>query len=97
VLRDWAAEVGYRRLWLPGAVIALPPFGGGEARARCTGCRVVLTDGDPRFWLGVRQLGRFPGICPLCGSDLPQWTVRQARAPADDPEPMPNARSAACT
>jgi hypothetical protein len=95
VLCDWAAEVGYRRLWLPGAVVDLPPFGGGEARVRCTGCRVVLTDGDAEFWLAVRRLGRFPGVCPLCGSDLPQWTVRRAAAPVGEPGRVAHERSAA--
>jgi hypothetical protein len=97
VLCDWATTVGYRRIWLPGDVVGLPPFAGGEARARCTGCRVVLTDGDPQFWLGVRHLGRFPSVCPLCGSDLPQWSVRQTTIATGDPTAMPIERSASCS
>lgn len=96
-LCDWAASVGYRRIWLPGEVVDLPPFTCGEASARCTGCRVVLTDGGADFWLGVRHLGRFPSICPLCGSDLPQWSVRQTTGPPADPTVMPIERSTPCS
>ena len=53
-----------------------------RAVTRCTGCRARLTDGEPAFWATVRASGCFPTVCPLCGSDLPQW--RQIVLPQDD-------------
>jgi hypothetical protein len=75
-LLAWAATVGYRRAWLAGEVVELEPRAGGTAETVCTGCRARLTDSDPGFWLMVRRSGRFPCLCPLCGSDVPQWTTR---------------------
>jgi hypothetical protein len=84
-LTQWAAAVGYRRAWLPGDLRELEPNVGGIAATTCTGCRVRLVDGDPRFWLMVRRGGRFPAACPLCGCDLPQWTTMSDRGPAERP------------
>ena len=78
-----ARDAGYRRLWLPDDVVELPAWRPGRASTCCTGCRATLTDGEPAFWATVRSSGCFPTICPLCGSDLPQW--RQIPSAADDP------------
>lgn len=72
-LERWAASVGYRRLWFPDALVHLDPAAGGTAATRCTCCRATWCDDDHDFWLSVRKSGRFPTLCPLCGSDLPQW------------------------
>ena len=68
-----ARDAGYRRLWLPDRVVELPAWHPGRALTRCSGCRATLTDGEPAFWARVRASGCFPTVCPLCGSDLPQW------------------------
>jgi len=73
----WARDVGYRRLWLPGDMVELPAPVEGRAATRCTGCGLRLVDGQRQFWAQVRRMGHFPGACPLCGSDLPQWRVRR--------------------
>ena len=68
----------------------------GRATTRCTGCRATLTDGEPGFWATVRSSGCFPTVCPLCGSDLPQW--RQIPPAGDDPPSRTTrARSEECT
>jgi hypothetical protein len=77
-IAGWAADVGYDRLWFPDDVLDLPGPAEGVARARCTGCGFRFADGDAGFWEHVRESGRFPTACPLCGCDLPQWSVRQA-------------------
>ena len=74
----WAAAVGYRRIWLPDQLVQLTDAAlvGGRARTRCRSCGGRLTAGEPEFWVTVRCMGAFPPACPLCGGDLPQWTVR---------------------
>lgn len=74
----WAATVGYRRIWLPDEMIQLTDAAlvGGRARTRCRSCGGRLASGDTEFWVTVRCMGAFPPACPLCGGDLPQWTVR---------------------
>ena len=89
----WASDVGYRRLWLHDEPVELPGPSEGDADTRCSGCAVRLYDGGPEFWEHVRELGRFPGTCALCGADLPQWRVRQIPAPASDHTGMPTATS----
>jgi len=73
-LSEWAARVGYQRVWFDGEIVDLEPSPGGAAQTRCTGCRARLVDADPSFWEFVRHRGAFPTSCVLCGSDLPQWT-----------------------
>jgi hypothetical protein len=77
---DWAASLGYGRVWLPDDVIELD---GAElaaaerASTRCRTCRTRWEDDDPDFWLTARRWGIFPLACPLCGGDLPQWAVER--------------------
>jgi hypothetical protein len=74
VLIDWAALVGYRRVWLPDAVVDLePPPPVGTATVRCPTCASVWSDGSEGFWAAVRRNGHFPGYCPACGGSLPEW------------------------
>ena len=94
-LTDWAAAVGYRRIWLPGDVRELEPSPGGTATTTCTGCRARLTDGSAGFWLMVRRGGRFPAACPLCGCDLPQWTTMSDRGAGERPDDGDQARRGA--
>jgi hypothetical protein len=76
VLVRWAATAGYERLWLPDRVVDLAPATGGrDAATRCTNCGADYREGTPEFWSAVRDLGMFPGWCPLCGGDMPQWRV----------------------
>ena len=84
-----AHDVGYRRLWLPDEVLELPPWRPGRAATRCSGCRATLTDGEPAFWASVRASGCFPTVCPLCGSDLPQWCQIGAAGADPDANPPP--------
>jgi hypothetical protein len=76
----WAAFAGYRRVWFDDDVVELEPNPGGRAQTRCSGCSVHLVDGKNQFWDYVRRLGAFPTGCPLCGSDLPQWTRLSERS-----------------
>jgi hypothetical protein len=95
-LAAWAARVGYRRVWFPGDVLALPgAAAGGAATTTCTGCRARLTDADPAFWLSVRRTGRFPAVCPLCGCDLPQWSTMSDRGLPERPISRGKARRGA--
>jgi hypothetical protein len=74
VLTDWAALVGYRRVWLPDAVVDLePPPPVGTATVRCPTCTSVWSDDSEGFWATVRENGHFPGYCPACGGSLPEW------------------------
>jgi hypothetical protein len=70
----WAAYAGYRRLWFDDEMVDLEPHPGGCAQTRCSGCGLRLVDGKRQFWRYVRRRGVFPTGCPLCGSDLAQWS-----------------------
>jgi hypothetical protein len=88
-LAEWAALVGYRRLWLPDEVLALDEVvpAGRTATVRCPTCTSRWADGSPRFWEHVRELRHFPGYCCACGGVLPEWTVE----PDGDPPALPRA------
>jgi hypothetical protein len=81
VLLEWASRVGYRRVWLPDRMIEIEPAPEqiGTASVRCPTCRAQWADSGPDFWLSVREQGAFPSWCPLCGCELPQWTVSTDR------------------
>jgi hypothetical protein len=79
VIVDWAGVVGYRRVWFSDELVELPGPVEGVADTRCSGCAARFVDAEPGFWAHVRTAGRFPAMCPLCGGDLPQWRVREAR------------------
>src|SRR4051794_5084321 len=81
----WAGDVGYRRLWLPGEIVELPGPAEALAETRCSGCAIRLSADGPDFWDHVREAGRFPAACPLCGADLPQWRGGQTSRAVDDP------------
>jgi hypothetical protein len=74
-LLRWAERVGYRRVWLPDAVVdfsdSLPT--GGRMGSRCPTCGAQWDDESPAFWAMVRSQGRFPGSCPICNGSLPEW------------------------
>lgn len=96
-LCDWAAHVGYRRIWFDGELVELDPAPGGTAETRCSGCRARLVDFEASFWEYVRTSGAFPFSCVLCGSDLPQWTpARQTSSPARDQHVMEPSRQREC-
>lgn len=94
-LAEWAALVGYRRLWLPGEVVELDEGApvGRTATVRCPTCTSRWSDGSPRFWERVREMGHFPGYCCACGGVLPEWTVE----PEDGPAPLPRSGRRAAT
>jgi len=76
VLTQWAALVGYRRLWLPDAVVDLePPPPVGTATVRCPTCASGWADSSEGFWSTVRRNRHFPGYCPACGGSLPEWST----------------------
>ncbi len=96
-LREWAAHVGYRRVWFDGEVVDVEPVSGGAAQTRCTGCRARFVDAGAPLWEFVRARGAFPTSCVLCGCDVPQWTpARQTGEPTDDPDATEKARRPAC-
>ena len=88
VLRTWAGDLGYRRIWLPDRVVELEtdPERLERASVSCPTCRSRWSDGTPEFWHMVREAGMFPKWCPMCGCELPQWTVE---APVDRSEKTP--------
>ena len=71
----WAAAVGYRRLWLPGAVHELDALARplDRAHVHCRECGADWDDGTIAFWETVRERGAFPQSCLACGGTLPQW------------------------
>ncbi len=80
LLTRWAESVGYDRLWLPDRLVSFPsgrPLG--SARVVCPTCGVTWEDSTPDFWSNVRKSGRFPPLCSICNSDLPQWDWRRGR------------------
>jgi hypothetical protein len=80
-LSDWAALVGYRRLWLADRVLELdPPPPVGAVRVRCPTCTSEWADSSPGFWAWVREHHHFPGFCPACGGSLPEWRPVRRRA-----------------
>lgn len=81
VLSDWAALVGYRRLWLADRVLELdPPPPVGAVAVRCPTCTSEWADSSTDFWAQVRANHHFPGFCPACGGSLPEW--RPVRRPS---------------
>lgn len=91
LLADWATTLGYRRLWLPDQLLELEPdperFE--TAVTSCSTCRSRWSDSTPEFWLGVRRAGQFPKWCPMCGCEMPQWSIH----PPDEPAPRQTRRA----
>lgn len=85
----WARAVGYRRIWFPDRVEELEGLPAlRPARTTCNACGANWGEDSPDFWQIVTTAGFFPTICPLCGGDLPQWTVdfrHRARRPRRTP------------
>lgn len=80
-LANWAAVVGYKRLWLPGQVIELAePEELLAARVECPTCGSEWADSSPSFWEMVRGCGHFPGYCSACAGSLPEWNVSPQKA-----------------
>lgn len=82
-IAEWAASVGYRRLWLPDGLLELEAIVSDEDRAsvKCTTCGHTWSDGGSQFWSMVFEQRAFPIFCPLCGGDLPQWRLEEWRDP----------------
>ena len=61
-LLDWAARVGWQRVWLDDRVVDLgeQPAVTGRARVRCPTCGTRWEDERPEFWDHVRGDGWFP-------------------------------------
>jgi hypothetical protein len=72
-LLEWAAFVGYRRVWFPEEVVDVEPVPGGQAETRCACCGARIVDETPALWQYVRGRGAFPTACIICGAELPQW------------------------
>jgi hypothetical protein len=90
-LLEWAAMVGYRRVWLPDQVVDLGRVLAPLARAgvRCPTCGATWEDDTVVFWERVRRNGWFPGVCLACGGSLPEWRSHATadRELATTPEP----------
>ena len=87
VLADWAALVGYRRLWLADRVLDLdPPPPVGAVDGAVPDVHVGVGGLAPGFWAVVRENHHFPGFCPACGGSLPEWRPARRRV-APDPRP----------
>ena len=81
VLASWAEDVGYEKLWLEDCIVVdlqRRPERLKRATVICPVCRSRWSDATPEFWLTVRNAKQFPKWCPLCGCEMPQWTVEEA-------------------
>jgi len=76
-LVNWAADVGHKRVWLPDRLVEIEPDPDRieTETVHCPTCRARWSDSTPEFWLTVRRGGAFPKWCPICGCELPQWSV----------------------
>ena len=83
VICEWAELVGYRQVWLAEQLVVLgsEPAVVERAEVRCSICEARWHDATPEFWAAVRQNGIFPAWCPVCGCELPQWSVRKHASP----------------
>ena len=88
-LLEWAARVGWRRVWLDDRVVDLgeQPAVIGRARVRCPTCGMRWEDERPEFWDHVRGDGWFPPSCLACGGSLPEWEIDDAAAHERAPTP----------
>ncbi len=80
---EWAAHVGYRRVWLRSEIAEISPAPEqiGVAEVRCPTCASSWREESPEFWMAVRHSKLFPFVCSICGSEMPQWDVLE---PPDD-------------
>ena len=74
-LRDWAACLGYRRIWPPeGAPLELDRAEAPTAApVRCEWCGWRPRIPELHQWGRLQSMGYFPPACPRCGGQLPQW------------------------
>ncbi len=86
-ITEWAAAVGYARVWFPDYMVEVEPTlrASNIARVRCPNCAQGWSAGGRSFWVCVWRAKCFPNICTLCGGDLPQWTID--RPPAEQRRP----------
>lgn len=74
-LLQWAATVGYRRVWLPDRPVDLDASAAvRRAFVTCPTCGLRWEDDSPEFWESVLEAGHFPGYCLGCGGSLPEWS-----------------------
>jgi hypothetical protein len=73
-LTEWAARVGYGRVWLESDLIEIPAPSQEirTAAVRCIVCRSRWSASTLEFWMTGRDARRFPPWCPRCGCELPQ-------------------------
>jgi hypothetical protein len=93
-LARWAAQVGWRRLWLDERVVDLADGDaaiGGCARAVCPTCGLHWMDERPEFWDHVREDGWFPAHCLACGGSLPEWDAAGNASPVRHADPSVDA------
>ena len=74
---DWAAAVGFQRVWLSDRFVEIDPEVSPHhcASVKCPTCGQKWSGAGNSFWAGVRGETNFPLFCPLCGGDLPAWRV----------------------
>jgi hypothetical protein len=82
-LAEWAATVGYRRLWLADGLLELEAIASDEdtASVKCMTCGHVWSDSGQQFWSMVVGQHAFPWTCTMCGCDMPQWRLDEVRNP----------------
>ncbi len=73
----WAAQAGYRRIWMPGD----HPFRDLRwmddpmpAEVLCPCCSMIYDWDNEDFWAKIARDGFMDAPCPTCGTQLPQWT-----------------------
>lgn len=72
-LVEFAARLGYKRVWFGNEVVALEPeLLGGSWQSTCRHCGLTWSDSTDGFWLTARGMGYFPPVCALCSHPISQ-------------------------
>jgi hypothetical protein len=77
---SFARGLGYKRVWMAGAVVELdqdselPAI---EVETTCAACATIFRERQITFILNARQQGVWPCACPIDGQPLPQWSSSQ--------------------
>jgi hypothetical protein len=93
-LVEWATNVGYRRVWLPGRVVNCEPASSflNRATCECGTCGKTWHQSGRAFWENVLELRSLPSYCLICGGDLQGWRVGRVTSVRpgeahDEPDP----------
>ena len=106
-LVEFAAHLGYKRVWFGNEVVALESaLLGGTWQSTCRHCGLTWSDSTDGFWLNTRGMGYFPPVCSLCSHPIAQAVGEREpakRSQSGEPGPelemvpvQPGGRAADC-